>query len=274
MFIPAACEAARYGTLPKLLGVRDMVRSGLACIAVATVLSVTDVKADGMSRGPYAGSCCTSSWTGLYVGGGFGYGFFDLNNVNKEDRVNPSLPSQDTGGRGWLGTVLLGFDVQAGNAVLGAFVDYDWNRSTGEWRDRAGGENLSGDIQQRSALAVGGRLGFLANPGTLLYSTVGWTRADFDSVNFVPFGTTTVTRSIPSQSFDGWFVGGGVETKLWHSGVSMRLEYRYSDFGDKDIDRVVVPGGGFNTQVSEHLTEQTIRTVWTYKFNRDDLPLK
>src|SRR5262245_32857868 len=66
------------------------------------------------------------TWTGLYVGAGWGYGMYNLDTT-----VNPfGLPFAGTetlGGRGWLGTVTVGGDYQLNNwIVVGAFADYDF----------------------------------------------------------------------------------------------------------------------------------------------------
>lgn len=257
---------------------RKNILSGLAVgtmLAGGLMLAGATANAEGLPDRRYA---APPSWTGFYLGAGLGYGSFVNNNVDLDDRVNPSLPSQDTGGKGWLATVTLGYDHQIGKIVVGAFVDYDWNRSSGEWRDRAGGFNVSGDFDQRSSWAVGGRIGVLANPGTLVYVSGGWTDARFDELRLLPFNPApaAVPQRIPSQDFRGGFIGAGIETQLM-SNLSLRLEYRFADFRDESVDRTSIDTGTFRTQVDEHLTEQTIRAVLAYKFNwvRDETrPLK
>ena len=66
------------------------------------------------------------TWTGLYVGAGWGYGMYNLD--TQASTVPPLFSaSQTLGGRGWLGTVTAGGDYQLNNwLVIGAFGDYDW----------------------------------------------------------------------------------------------------------------------------------------------------
>src|SRR5436190_9146001 len=66
------------------------------------------------------------SWTGCYVGGGFGYGLFDQENTGYFnlpggvfENIRATVPARtrvtetvDTGGRGWFGTVQGGCDYQ------------------------------------------------------------------------------------------------------------------------------------------------------------------
>src|SRR4051812_5270918 len=66
------------------------------------------------------------SWTGVYVGAGWGYGMYNLD-TQANNIVGPFSVNQTLGGRGWLGTAVLGADYQVTNwLVLGAFGDYDW----------------------------------------------------------------------------------------------------------------------------------------------------
>ena len=136
--------------------------------------------------------------------------------------------------------------------------------------------NLNGDFKQASTWAAGGRLGWLSNPGTLLYLTGGRTQAKFDQLDFFTFAGTTPVRYIPSQTLHGWFIGAGVESQLANN-ISLRLEYRYSDFGSRNIDRLFSATNAFSTQVGEDLFTQSIRVALTYKFGwhrHDEPPLK
>src|SRR3990172_7798650 len=68
------------------------------------------------------------SWTGLYLGAGFGYGTFVDSFTTFAIGPPPAQdrPFTDFGGEGWLGTVVVGYDQQVQNVVLGVFADYDW----------------------------------------------------------------------------------------------------------------------------------------------------
>lgn len=250
-------------SLPK--GVVRSVIGGLVLASAVTVASASGALASDRYN-----------WTGFYFGAGVGYGSFDMKNQLFDDRINPSSDTQDTGGKGGLFTAIVGADYQImPGLVIGAFVDYDRTNFEGEWRDRAGGLNVSGQLKQSSAWAAGGRLGVLTSPSTLLFVSGGWTQAKFDQLDFTPFGAAAPTRFIPSQSLNGAFVGVGAETKVW-DGLSLRLEYRYSDFGDKKIDRLNTATGAFSTEAHEDLSTQSIRAVLTHKFGgeRHAEPLK
>ena len=88
------------------------------------------------------------NWTGCYVGAGIGYGF---SNQKREviapgdtvivgpditvvaDASDPLFPSENFGGKGYLGTAQIGCDYQfASNWVFGAFIDGDWTNIRGD----------------------------------------------------------------------------------------------------------------------------------------------
>src|SRR3954454_7018032 len=69
---------------------------------------------------PYA-----TPWTGLWISGGFGYGLADIEHSVR----SPIAPftvfdvGPDTGARGWLRKVGIGYGWQMSNCVIGAFAD-------------------------------------------------------------------------------------------------------------------------------------------------------
>jgi outer membrane immunogenic protein len=214
------------------------------------------------------------NWTGLYLGAGVGYGTFVAHNENFGFPPSPTplIPPEDVGGKGGLGTIIAGYDVKLAPAmVVGVFVDFDWTNANGDWRDRRTGQNIGGNLRQDRAWAVGGRLGFLTNPGTLLYVSGGWTQAKFDQLDLTDFGAATPDRFIPAMTFNGWFAGAGIETQLAHN-WSLRLEYRFSDFGEEDYTRFFTAtgtSGPVSTTGTVDLTTQSARLDLTYKFNWD-----
>ena len=75
-------------------------------------------------------------------------------------------------------------------------------------------------------------------------------------------------RGIPSHTYNGWFIGSGVETRLsglfgifgpgwfWHN------EYRFADYHSTALS-----SGPLLTTVSVHPFVQTVRSELLYKFN-------
>lgn len=241
-------------------------------VGVAAVITLTASAALANGRyHPGSEPCCQPNWSGLYLGAGVGYSTF-INDHTSFEFGAPSTPvsaPQDTGGQGWLGTVIVGYDHQIGTRlVIGAFVDFDWTGAEGNWRDRAAGANVAGEYAQESAWAVGGRIGWLSSPTTLLYVTGGYTEAKFDQVNLVDFAGINSDRIIRGTSFDGWFIGAGLETQLINN-LSLRLEYRYSDFGEDRLTVFRESDGAAQFFKDVDLSTQSIRAVLSYKFNWD-----
>lgn len=68
------------------------------------------------------------SWTGFYVNGGLGYGLWaaDTKTVNPVTGACVLCVDQTQGGRGWFGTVGVGYDYQFNNWIVGGvFADFD-----------------------------------------------------------------------------------------------------------------------------------------------------
>ena len=83
------------------------------------------------------------------------------------------------------------------------------------------------------AWSIGGRLGVLSSPSTLLFVSAGWTQVSTEAdLSFVLNGTER--RLSLDKERDGWFVGAGIETQLgWlGSGFSLRGEYRFTRLDD------------------------------------------
>jgi outer membrane immunogenic protein len=205
------------------------------------------------------------NWTGFYVGAGGGYGMFNLGSSITQ---NGSLVSdnQTVGGRGWFGTVGGGFDYQFnGHFVAGVFADWDISDIKGNWSDPYWEEG--GPIKQNWAWYVGGRAGYLITPDLLAYIGGGFTQARFSDVHFFDFGIPSRPDpdTMAAQTYNGWFIGGGAEAMLpWFPGLSVKSEYRFADYGAKDVPILNQPSVAVDHL---HPYVQTIRTVLVYRFN-------
>ncbi len=195
------------------------------------------------------------SWTGLYVGAGWGYGMYNLD-TQASNIVAPFSVSQTLGGRGWLGTAVVGDDYQINNwLVIGAFGDYDWANI------KQNGQNpVLGAIKENSAWSVGGRAGYAVTPAFLSYIDGGFTQAHFSASAGI----------VPSHTYSGWFLGSGFDTRLsgllsgWLGlgpGWYWRTEYRFSQYQNASFSTVPL------LTASVHPFVQTVRTEIIYKFN-------
>ncbi len=206
------------------------------------------------------------SWTGFYVGAGYGYGMYSADHVQFENS-GFIVPNATAGGRGSFGTVLVGGDYQFSERIVaGVFADYDFSSIKGDYNSQA--TLRTGEMKQTSAWAVGGRIGWLATPQILTYVNGGYTQARFSSVDLaLVFGGPTPDRTFAGQTYKGYFIGGGVEY-MFAPGWFAKTEYRYADYRSRDIELFVI-GTGAATGVFEriHPYVQTIRSELVYKFN-------
>src|SRR5262245_1152425 len=210
------------------------------------------------------------SWTGCYIGAGFGYGMFNQEGAAFNPDGTLEAISRTNGGRGWLGTVQVGCDYQfagpfGGNWVIGAFADYDWSNIHGDahfFQRQLGTEKL------RSSWAAGGRIGWVALPQLLVYFSGGYTQARFNQIDFVDIGTGLPSNAFFDQhTYKGWFIGTGYEYGLgWFPGLFWKTEYRWSEFR---TDRLALLGTGVApgfTHDSQKFV-QAVRSELVWRFN-------
>jgi outer membrane immunogenic protein len=117
----------------------------------------------------------------------------------------------------------LGYNWQMdNNIVLGAEGDlnYNWNKED-IIPGVDGGTDLDGSVRARLGYAI---------DRTLLYATGGWQ---------ISRGYLDAGDGKDRKTFNGWTLGAGVD-HAFTDRVFGRVEYRYADFGDKDIDGVNV----------------------------------
>ena len=132
----------------------------------------------------------TYNWTGFYAGAELGYA-----------GVDTSLSGTD--GDAWIGGLILGYDYDFGNWVLGGGFDYDWT-------DVSLGSGLTVDDIWRLKV----RAGYKLNDG-LLYGVGGYAEARTNNLG----------------SDDGWFIGAGYEHVVTET-VSVAGEFLYHEFNN------------------------------------------
>lgn len=210
------------------------------------------------------------AWSGFYVGAGGGGLFVNTQGDFLGDLTAPSAAAlaqnrDDLGFASWFGTLQVGYDVRlAPRFVAGAFADIDfaggegksvyWN-NTNNFTGVGGAPKLSVDTMW----TAGGRLGYLASPGTLLYALAGYSRIEFND-NWQSYAT----RSL--QSRDGYTLGGGVETRLG-DGWGLKFEYRWSGFGEQTV--LLGPACAASNDCNNRydISTQSARLLLTYHFD-------
>lgn len=118
--------------------------------------------------------------------------------------------------------VFAGYDQEiAPNVVLGVEGGFSLGAS-----DRIGpaGTNAA-TINPDYSFDLSARAGYVVGEKNLLYVRGGYANTRGDLSTTVANVTTTT-----KTTYDGWFVGSGIERKLTDN-VSARVEYRFNDFG-------------------------------------------
>lgn len=162
-------------------------------------------------------------WSGPYAGVALGYSFGDA--IHSFSNLTPSGNSSPSG---VLAGGFLGYGFQSGNMVYGGEVDVDFNGGAGSFIDLTGATSggTTEGVWQASVRGVVGYAAELGNKPALYYATAGWATGGFDFMG----GPSASPTNPYSDTLSGWAAGVGVDWRLSET-TTMRLEYRYTDFG-------------------------------------------
>ncbi len=182
----------------------------------------------------------TSSWTGPYLGFGAGY------SVAQKEETFPfpgeaSALNNPVSNDGGFISATVGYDYQIRpQFVIGAFADADMSNLRYNDKITVSGTELYGSHGGfKNILMVGGRLGYLTAPDTLLFVSGGYANAGMEETTASLVGTSAILYD--AKRISGAFIGAGVETKIWDS-LSLKAEYRYIDLGSENLPLFATPG--------------------------------
>lgn len=203
------------------------------------------------------------TWTGIYLGGDFGYAF---GSSSRSLSYLGSYYGSSAWPDGVIGGAHIGYSYQFSsiangtNVVLGLEGDIEGSSYGKTWYDWHGNSYTTSIPIQGSTR---GRLG-LAFDRALLYVTGGAVFGGFDNRFALPNGLS----ADESHTRVGWTIGGGLEYAL-SPNWSLRGEYRYSDFGKVSDDIFYATStGGTSLYNQNHETEHAIRAGFSYKFTQ------
>jgi outer membrane immunogenic protein len=164
-------------------------------------------------------------WTGIYVGGHFGYGWGSI-----DYETSLIFPGDiDTDPDGILGGAQAGYNFQHDSLVFGPEISFTWADLDDDVDTGIPGISFGSEIDWYAIF--GGRIGF-ALDRTLIYARGGYA--------ITKVGTNGEADFIPDsfdddETHDGFAIGGGVEHAVTDN-VIVGVEYMYVDIGDKDHD--------------------------------------
>ncbi|MDR6756659.1 outer membrane immunogenic protein [Mycoplana sp. BE70] len=164
-------------------------------------------------------------WNGFYVGAMTGY---DWTEADTDDGGVSASPGLD----GWALGGYTGYNYQMGSWVMGleGDVKYDWNS------DKFDLGGIPMELETNWSGSLRARVGY-AFDRTLVYGTGGYafTNAELRDRE---------TGDSDKKTFNGWTIGAGLEHAFTDNLIG-RAEYRYTDYGDKNLM-------GVNTDLSSN----------------------
>jgi outer membrane immunogenic protein len=218
-------------------------RHAIVAFLGATALSVASAHvataADMPTKAPVYAPVAMYNWTGFYVGGQAGGGWYSSQTTIVAGGTNfpAGFVDNKINGDGFLGGGYAGFNYQINQFVIGIDGDYSWADLTGSGSDISpinGGPTNKNDKVKWIATMTG-RVGYAVN-NWLFFGKGGWAWAGFDgnSSSFSVAGANT-SNSTNSETRDGWTLGTGVEWGFlphW----SAKLEYDYVKFNTSNFN--------------------------------------
>lgn len=185
-------------------------------------------------------------WTGPYVGLQAGYGWgendvkatqLDTSEIDVGRQAVGVFPERDGSidMDGFIGGLHAGYNWQMDSLVLGVEGDIEYADLDGD-TDIVGANDFkigeaSQEIDWLGSLRL--RAGF-AFDRALIYATGGLAVGGVEVEGSLPNALNSEDASNNDTEW-GWTIGGGVEYALTDD-LSARLEYRYTDLGDTEVD--------------------------------------
>ena len=221
-----------------------------ACIAASVqVAAAADMPIPAKALAPLYAPV-VYNWTGFYVGGEGGGGWFTNQVTNgftsTDGTVNfpPGFVHNPVHGSGGLGGGYAGYNYQVSQFVVGIDGDYTWAHLSGSTTDvgPTGFTNISHEKIKWIATATG-RFGYAVN-NWMIFGKAGWAGAGFNGISstYNLVGTITNTDT-NAQNRNGGTVGAGVEwgfAEHW----SAKLEYDYVKFATAHYVNTAVAASG------------------------------
>lgn len=191
----------------------------IASLAAASLMAVaTPAMAQTANDVPF---------TGFRVGGEAGYDH--LRSGSTEDVDDTRDLKQSIDGVTYGGVI--GYDFPAGdNLRIGAEASYSGSSAGRDFNNDDPTVFNLGNVKADREIYVGGRVGFVTSPSTMIYGKAGYTNQRFSVTG--SNGTVDLAQKLDT---DGWRVGAGAEFAVSRNAY-IGAEYRYSKYGEGEVD--------------------------------------
>jgi outer membrane immunogenic protein len=195
------------------------------------------------------------SWTGVYIGGQVGYKWGQTSWSAITEPGGAFIAGEPTySDQGVVGGGHIGYNYQISQFVIGLEGDVDGSSYSGSGLSTGGGfanttrSDIDASIRARAGIAW---------DRVLFYVTGGGAYGAFRNTLQFPPGTFFSGADFGRI---GWTGGGGVEYAV-DPNWSVRVEYRYTDYGSYNF--AATPFVGFR----EHETDNRVEAGFSYKFD-------
>jgi outer membrane immunogenic protein len=209
----------------------------IASLAAASLIAVaTPAMAQTASEVPF---------TGVRVGGEVGYDHIRTGSSEDVDTTRDLKQSIDGVEYG----AVVGYDFAAGdNLRIGAEASYAGSTAERDFNNDSPTVFNLGSVQADRDIYVGGRVGYVTSPSTMVYAKAGYTNQRFATVG--SDGTVDLNQRLDT---DGWRLGAGAEFAVGRNAY-IGAEYRYSNYskGEIDFDGNTPDGSRFNLDTDRH----------------------
>ena len=194
--------------------------SALAAVVAAGIAFASPAVAGGSLKDEYVAPL-QYNWAGIYVGAQVGYQWGDARHS-----FSNGAPSDNSDPDGFIGGGHIGINGQSGTFVYGVEADFEGGGFDGGFTNLTGGTSVGAvDLDWQGSLRA--RVG-IANGPLLFYITGGWAFGRFE---FTGGPAPAPACCGYRDTLSGWTVGAGSEWMLSRN-MTVRLEYRYTDFGN------------------------------------------
>ena len=166
-------------------------------------------------------------FSGVRVGAEVGYDH--IRSGSSEDVDNTRDLKQSIDGVTYGGVV--GYDFAAGDALrIGAEASYAGSTAGRDFDNENPTVFNLGNVKADRDIYVGGRVGVVTSPSTMIYAKGGYTNQRYSVVG--TDGTTSLDGKLDT---DGWRVGAGAEFAVGRNAY-IGAEYRYSNYSEGEVD--------------------------------------
>lgn len=166
-------------------------------------------------------------FSGVRVGAEVGYDHLrsgSSENVDNTRDLKQSIDGVTYGG-------VVGYDFPAGDTLrIGAEASYSGSTAGSDFNNSRPLVFNLGNVKADREIYVGGRVGFVTNPSTMLYVKGGYTNQRFSVTG--SNGTVNLNQKLDT---DGWRLGAGAEFAVSRNAY-IGAEYRYSNYTRGEVD--------------------------------------